>query len=180
MSKPTAPVKVAIDCSSTGRLEAEQAAALAGSFREAALAAITEGDLEKAAAAMQNAKDVLAAPVKADHPVVELDADELAALEQHRAEQADLAAATVAARHADIVARCDRYLALTDWIMAPASARPVDMSDSLAKACDKHAKAWAGWRAKVKEIRAAAVAGTADPDDPGFPDQPAAPALALT
>lgn len=174
----TQPMKVVVDCSQVGALAPAAAEALAAQLREAALLAIENDNLERAATMMQDAKDVLAVGV-ATVQLVELDPDDLDALDAHRAEQSALAAAAQAARLADIVARCDRLLAQTDWIMAPAAARPVDMSARLVKACEKHAPEWAAWRAQVRDIRAAAAAGTADPDDPGFPVQPASPEIAL-
>jgi hypothetical protein len=169
------PVKVLVDCSLAGPPDPEFAA----SFREAALAAIENGDLEKATKLMQEAKDLLAASAITTFEIVELTPDEqanLTAIQQAASEDATVAHR---ARLDELVAQCDRYLAQTDWIMVPAAARPTDMSPSLAQACDDNQKAWAAWRSSVKAIRDAAVAGTADPDQPGFPDQPAAPEVVL-
>lgn len=179
-SKTAALVKAVVDCSTAGALDQDTAAQLAAELREAALRAVENDDLEKAAILLQDAKDALAAGVAPGHQLVELTEDEIAALEEHQAEQAERLDADRARRLEEVIVRCDRYLAQTDWIMDPAAARPTDMSENLAKACDANAKKWAGWRAKVRAIRDAAVAGTADPADPGFPATPAAPAVSLT
>jgi hypothetical protein len=175
-----APVKVVVDCSQSGAPDKDVADALAGNLREAALDAIANGDLEKAAAFMQNATDALAASDVTPGQVFELNDEEIAQHEADQAEFAERADAVVQQQFGELLARCDRYLAETDWIMLPAAARPVDMSANLAQTCDANQKAWAAWRAQVKQLRDAAAAGTANLDDPGFPDQPAAPAVVLT
>jgi hypothetical protein len=167
---------VVVDCSQGGAPDQE----IAASFREAALAAIDAGDIERATKLMAEAKDVLAASQVTPAEAVELTDDEAANITS----QQDVAQTRIALEQyralGELIARCDRYLAQTDWIMLPAAARPTDMSANLAQACDDNSKAWTKWRAAVKTIRDAAAAGTADPDDPGFPDQPAAPAVVLT
>jgi hypothetical protein len=170
------PVKVVVDCSQGGAPAPE----LAENFRQAALAAIEDGNLEKATKLMEEAKEVLAASEATPAEIVELDADEIAELEARQAEAQQVAEAHQSHRFGELLAVCDRYLAQTDGIMLPAAARPIDMSANLAQACDDNAKAWTKWRAQIKTLRDAAAAGTADLEDPGFPDQPAAPAVVLT
>lgn len=172
-------VKAHVDCSGVGALDRDAAEAHAADLRATALLALGSDPpaVDKAQALLAEAKDVLAGAVADTYQVVDLDLDEIAAYEQHYTEQADLATAT-AARHAgELVARCDRWLAQTDWIMAPAAARPSDMSPGLAAACDANQKQWKAWRGKVRAARDAATAGGKIPD---IPDPPAAPEVTLT
>jgi hypothetical protein len=78
-----------------------------------------------------------------------------------------------------LVAKCDRYLAQTDWIALPASARPVDMAAALASEVDANINAWIAWRQQVRDLRRAAATGKADISAP-FPVQPDVPAVVLS
>jgi hypothetical protein len=114
---------------------------------------------------------------------VPLDAGEIAQRDTDEKAAADAGTARSAAAQeklrSDLIGKCDRYLAQTDWIMLPESARPVDMDQALAATIDANVTAWRAWRQEIRVVRADADAGTADLTAP-LPPQPSDPHVQLT
>lgn len=100
-------------------------------------------------------------------------------LAQRKADRAAAAAALAQEQEQALVelrCRCGRYLARTDWIMLPAAARPLDMSQTVADEIDANIDAWTAYRAALKAV----FDDTVDPaDPPALPTPPAAPTVHL-